>query len=74
MTSPGDRSPLWVMVEFLSTVFVVVGLMTGIYSGNVVLRAISGIAMVVLVSAATVVLMDRLEERRKRQQRQDQDS
>lgn len=47
------RSAVWLVFEVLSAVFVVTGLLVAIYSDSQLLRAIAGIALIVLVSAVT---------------------
>jgi hypothetical protein len=46
------RSALWLVFEVLSAIFVVTGLLVAIYSDSMVLRAVAGVAMIVLVAAA----------------------
>ena len=51
------RSRLWLVFEVLSAILVVTSLLVAIYSDSQLLRAVAGIALVVVVSAATTVLM-----------------
>ena len=51
------RSRLWYVFEVLSAVLVVTSLLVAIYSDSQLLRAVAGVALVVVVSAATTALM-----------------
>lgn len=54
---------LRVVFEAFSAFFVIAALLTAIYSDSRLLRAIAGIALVFLVSAATTSLVLRMERR-----------
>ena len=54
------RSSLWFVFEVFSAILVVTSLLVAIYSDNALLRAIAGVSLVVLVSAATVSIMNRI--------------
>lgn len=56
------RTALWMVFEVLSAIFVVTGLLVAIYSDSVLLRAVAGIAMIVLVAAATWTVLNRKKE------------
>jgi len=55
--SDEGRSSLWLVFEVFSAILVVTSLLVAIYSNNTVLRAVAGVSLIVLVSAATVSLM-----------------
>lgn len=52
------RSGLWYVFEVLSAVFVVTGLLVAIYSDSQAIRAIAGVALIVVVAAATYAVME----------------
>lgn len=52
------RTAVWLVFEALSAIFVVTGLLVAIYSDSAVLRAVAGIAMIVLVAAVTWAVLD----------------
>lgn len=56
------RSAVWYVFEVLSAVFVVTGLLVAIYSDSQVARAVAGIGMIVVVSAATASILSRGNE------------
>ena len=62
--APGDdetpqdgRTRLWVVFEVLSAVLVVTSLLVAIYSDSQLLRGIAGVALIVVVSAATTAIV-----------------
>lgn len=65
--APGDdeegRSALWLVLDVLSAIFVATGLLVAIYSDSALLRAVAGIAMIVLVAVATWSALARTEEK-----------
>lgn len=48
------RAALWFVFEVLSAVLVITSLLVAIYSDSPLLRAVAGIALIVIVAAATV--------------------
>lgn len=51
------RTRLWFVFEVLSAILVITSLLVAIYSDSRLLRGIAGVALVVVVSAATTALM-----------------
>ena len=51
------RSKLWIVFEVLSAILVITSLLVAIYSDSQILRAVAGIALIVVVAAATVTVM-----------------
>lgn len=60
--SDEGRSDLWLVFEVFSAILVVTSLLVAIYSDNAILRAVAGVSIVVLVSAATVSIMNKSEK------------
>ena len=51
------RTRLWIVFEALSAILVVTSLLVAIYSDSQLLRGVAGVALIVVVSAATTALM-----------------
>lgn len=51
------RTRLWIVFEVLSAILVVTSLLVAIYSDSQILRGIAGIALIVVVSAATTAIV-----------------
>jgi uncharacterized iron-regulated membrane protein len=51
------RTRLWYVFEVLSAILVVTSLLMAIYSDSQLLRAVAGIALIVIVSAATAAVV-----------------
>ena len=51
------RTRLWVVFEVLSAILVVTSLLVAIYSDSQLLRAVAGVALIVIVAAATTAVM-----------------
>lgn len=51
------RTRLWIVFEVLSAILVVTSLLVAIYSDSQILRGIAGVALVVVVSAATTAIV-----------------
>jgi len=54
------RSSLWLVFEAFSAILVVTSMLVAIYSSSALLRAVAGVSLIVLVSAATVSIMNRI--------------
>lgn len=52
------NSSLRLLFETLSAIFVVISLLTAIYSDRVLLRGIAGVSLIALVSATTYSLLE----------------
>lgn len=51
------RTRLWAVFEVLSAILVITSLLVAIYSDSQLLRGVAGVALIVIVSAATTAFM-----------------